>query len=142
MILSKKPVAVNEFIFCGGVKPKPNPADYSRAPVRTALLTPNRVFAVGLKIGFKNKDMVDLIHSNESSADKEFNKVLRKTVGFSVKNAFRSLGKGYLPFLRGSESALPEVRKYEKRVNSISAKLAPPTLDDVSKKNNSPVALD
>ncbi|WP_339891033.1 acyl-CoA dehydrogenase [uncultured Alteromonas sp.] len=71
------------------------------------------------------KDMVDLIHSNESSADKEFNKVLRKTVGFSVKNAFRSFGKGYLPFLRGSESALPEVRKYEKRVNSISAKLAP-----------------
>ena len=34
------------------------------------------------------KDMVDLIHSNESSADAEFNKVLRKTVGFSVKNAF------------------------------------------------------
>merc|ERR1712146_628910 len=60
-----------------------------------------------------------------SSADAEFNKVLRKTVGFSVKNAFRSLGKGYLPFLRESESALPEVRKYEKRVNSISAKLAP-----------------
>ena len=70
------------------------------------------------------KDMVDLIHSNESSAHAEFNKVLRKTVGFSVKNAFRSLGKGYLPFLRESESALPEVRKYEKRVNSISAKLA------------------
>ena len=71
------------------------------------------------------KEMVDLIHSNEKSADKAFNKVLRKTIGFSVKNAFRSLGQSYLPFLRGSKTTLPEVRKYEKRVNALSAKLAP-----------------
>lgn len=71
------------------------------------------------------KEMVDLIYSNEKSADGQFNKVLRKTIGFSVKNAFRSLSKSYLPFTRGSESSLPEVRKYEARLNAISAKLAP-----------------
>ena len=71
------------------------------------------------------KEMVDLIHSDDHSAGGEFNKVLKKTVSFSVKNAFRSLGKSYLPFLRGAESALPEVTKYEKRLNALSAKLAP-----------------
>ncbi|MCW8107229.1 acyl-CoA dehydrogenase [Alteromonas ponticola] len=71
------------------------------------------------------KEMVDLIHSNDSSADGEFNQVLRKTIGFSVKNAFRSLGKSYLPFIREAESSLPEVRVYEKRMNALAAKLAP-----------------
>lgn len=71
------------------------------------------------------KEMVDLIHSNDSDADAEFNKVLRKTVGFSVKNALRSFSKSYLTFTRGAESALPEVRKYEKRMNAVSAKMAP-----------------
>jgi len=71
------------------------------------------------------KEMVDLIHSEESGADAEFNKVLRKTVGFSVKNAFRSLSKSYLTFTRGSNTALPEVKPYEKRMNALSAKMAP-----------------
>lgn len=71
------------------------------------------------------KEMVDLIHSNDADADAEFNKVLRKTVGFSVKNALRSFSKSYLSFTRGAESALPEVRKYEKRMNALSAKMAP-----------------
>jgi acyl-CoA dehydrogenase len=71
------------------------------------------------------KDMVDLIHSNESGADAKFQKVLMKTVGFSVNNALRSIAKSYLPFTRGAASALPEVAKYEKRMNSLSAKLAP-----------------
>lgn len=71
------------------------------------------------------KDMVDLIHSDESNADAEFNKVLRKTVGFSVKNALRSFSKSYLTFTRGADSALPEVKKYEKRMNALSAKMAP-----------------
>jgi hypothetical protein len=69
--------------------------------------------------------MVDLIHSDDKSADKEFNKVLGKTVKFSVKNALRSKVNAYLPFLRSTESALPEVRQYEKRLNALSAKLAP-----------------
>ncbi|MFT2090529.1 acyl-CoA dehydrogenase [Paraglaciecola sp. 2405UD69-4] len=71
------------------------------------------------------KEMVDLIHSEDKDADAQFNKVLGKTVSFSVKNALRSLTKSYLPFTRGAESAFPEVRKYEKRMNSLAAKLAP-----------------
>jgi hypothetical protein len=69
--------------------------------------------------------MVDLIHSDESSADAAFNKVLGKTVKFSVKNALRSTVNSYLPFLRSAESSLIEVRPYEKRLNALSAKLAP-----------------
>ncbi|MFS1702965.1 acyl-CoA dehydrogenase [Aestuariibacter sp. GS-14] len=71
------------------------------------------------------KEMVDLIHSDDKKADGEFNKVLRKTIGFSVNNSFRSIFKSYLPFTRGAQSSLPEVRKYEKRLNALSAKLAP-----------------
>jgi len=71
------------------------------------------------------KEMVDLIHSDDSSADAEFNKVLTKTVKFSVKNALRSTVNSYLPFLRSAESSLIEVRPYEKRLNAMSAKLAP-----------------
>jgi acyl-CoA dehydrogenase len=71
------------------------------------------------------KEMVDLIHSTDSKADAEFNKVLGKTIKFSTKNAFRSLSNSYLPFLRNAESSLPEVISYEKRLNSLSSKLAP-----------------
>jgi alkylation response protein AidB-like acyl-CoA dehydrogenase len=71
------------------------------------------------------KEMVDLIHSDDSSADAAFNKVLTKTVKFSVKNALRSTVNSYLPFIRSAESSLVEVRPYEKRLNALSAKLAP-----------------
>jgi alkylation response protein AidB-like acyl-CoA dehydrogenase len=71
------------------------------------------------------KEMVDHIHSDDPNADADFNKVLRKTISFSVGNSLRSLVKSYLPFTRGTSSAFPEVQKYEKRVNAMSAKLAP-----------------
>jgi alkylation response protein AidB-like acyl-CoA dehydrogenase len=71
------------------------------------------------------KEMVDLIHSNDDGADAKFNKVLGKTVKFSALNAFRSLSNSYLPFLRNADSSLPEVIGYEKRLNSLSSKLAP-----------------
>ncbi len=71
------------------------------------------------------KEMVDLIHSDENGADAKFNKVLGKTVSFSVKNAFRSLVNSYIPTLRNKQSAFKEVRPYEKRVNAMAAKLAP-----------------
>ncbi|MFW8590392.1 acyl-CoA dehydrogenase [Glaciecola sp. 2405UD65-10] len=71
------------------------------------------------------KEMVDLIHSEDANADAAFNKVLGKTVKFSTKNAFRSIANSYLPFIRNAESSLPEVRGYEKRLNSVAAKLAP-----------------
>lgn len=70
------------------------------------------------------KDLVDQIHSDEKSADAQFNSLFLKTIGFSVGNAFRSMGKSYLPFLRGSTTQLPEVVKYEKRLNKVSANLA------------------
>ncbi len=71
------------------------------------------------------KEMVDLIHSEDASADAEFNKVLGKTIKFSTVNAFRSLFNAYVPFARRADSAIPEVKKYEKRLNSLSAKMAP-----------------
>lgn len=70
------------------------------------------------------KELVDLIHSEEKGADAQFRGALSKTIGFSVANAFRSLGKSYLPFLRGSSAQLPEVAKYEKRLNKMSSNLA------------------
>jgi acyl-CoA dehydrogenase len=71
------------------------------------------------------KEMVDLIHSDDKQADAEFNSVLGKTVKFSVANSFRSLLNAYAPFARKAQSAMPEVKKYEKRLNALSAKLAP-----------------
>ena len=71
------------------------------------------------------KEMVDLIHSDNDGADQDFNKVLGKTVKFSVKNALRSVANSYVPFLRSAGSALKEVRPYERRMNALSAKLAP-----------------
>ncbi|TMP65357.1 acyl-CoA dehydrogenase, partial [Pseudoalteromonas ruthenica] len=70
------------------------------------------------------QSMVESIHSEDKSADKTFNKILVKTVGYSVANSFRAFGLGLLPFSAGSKSALPEVQKYEKAVHQLSAKLA------------------
>ena len=70
------------------------------------------------------KELVELIHSDDRSADGEFNSVLGKTVKFSVANAFRSLGKSYLPFTRTATTRFPEVMKHEKRLSRISANLA------------------
>lgn len=71
------------------------------------------------------QEMVELIHSNDKSADKQFNKVLLKTVGYSVANALRSLRNTYLPFTRKAAAQDALVAKYEKRFNALSAKLAP-----------------
>lgn len=71
------------------------------------------------------QEMVELIHSDDAAADKPFNKVIGKTVWFSVKNAFRSLKNAYLPFARSADSEFNEVKVYEQRLNALSAKLAP-----------------
>jgi acyl-CoA dehydrogenase len=71
------------------------------------------------------KEMVDLIHSDDKAADAPFNQVMAKTVWFSVKNSLRSMKNSYLPFLRHSESQYAEVKGYEQRLNTLSAKLAP-----------------
>lgn len=70
------------------------------------------------------KEMVDLIHSNSKEADGKFNAVLGKTVGYSVKNAFRSLFQSYIPAFRNESAKHPAVKPFEKRMNKLSANLA------------------
>ncbi len=70
------------------------------------------------------QSMVESIHSEDKKADKEFNSILRKTVGYSVANSLRAFRLGVLPFTAGAKSSLPEVREYEKAAHKLSAKLA------------------
>jgi len=70
------------------------------------------------------QSMVESIHSEDKNADKEFNRILRKTVGYSVANSLRAFRLGVLPFTAGAKSPLPEVRDYEKAAQKLSAKLA------------------
>jgi acyl-CoA dehydrogenase len=70
------------------------------------------------------QSMVESIHSEDKGADKTFNKILRKTVGYSVANSLRAFRLGVLPFTAGSKSSLPEVQCYEKAAHQLSAKLA------------------
>ena len=70
------------------------------------------------------QSMVESIHSEDKNADKEFNSILRKTVGYSVANSLRAFRLGVLPFTAGAKSSLPEVRAYEKAAHKLSAKLA------------------
>ncbi|WP_404343829.1 acyl-CoA dehydrogenase [Pseudoalteromonas mariniglutinosa] len=70
------------------------------------------------------QSMVESIHSEDKNADKEFNRILRKTVGYSIANSLRAFRLGVLPFTAGAQSALPEVREYEKAAHKLSAKLA------------------
>ncbi|WP_428614024.1 acyl-CoA dehydrogenase [Pseudoalteromonas sp.] len=70
------------------------------------------------------QSMVESIHSEDKNADKEFNSILRKTVGYSVANSLRAFRLGVLPFTAGAKSSLPEVRDYEKAAHKLSAKLA------------------
>ena len=70
------------------------------------------------------QSMVESIHSEDKNADKEFNSILRKTVGYSVANSLRAFRLGVLPFTTGAKSSLPEVREYEKAAHKLSAKLA------------------
>ncbi|MGB2707887.1 MAG: acyl-CoA dehydrogenase, partial [Pseudoalteromonas nigrifaciens] len=70
------------------------------------------------------QSMVESIHSEDKNADKEFNRILRKTVSYSVANSLRAFRLGVLPFTAGASSTLPEVREYEKAAHKLSAKLA------------------
>lgn len=70
------------------------------------------------------QSMVESIHSEDKNADKEFNRILRKTVSYSVANSLRAFRLGVLPFTAGASSTLPEVCEYEKAAHKLSAKLA------------------
>jgi acyl-CoA dehydrogenase len=70
------------------------------------------------------QDLITAIHSEEKGADKEFNSLMRKTIGYSLKNFFRGIASAYLPGFGGGKSADPLVRKFEKKINRLSATLA------------------
>ena len=70
------------------------------------------------------QSMVEAIHSNHSNADKVFNSIFRKTIGYSINNSLRAFRLGLLPFTAQSSSNLPEVALYEKSVNKLASKLA------------------
>jgi acyl-CoA dehydrogenase len=70
------------------------------------------------------QDLITAIHSNDSAADKEFNKLMRKTIGYSIKNFFRGFASAYVPGFGGGRSADPMVAKFEKRIKRLSAALA------------------
>ncbi|WP_108944187.1 acyl-CoA dehydrogenase [Shewanella halifaxensis] len=70
------------------------------------------------------QSMVESIHSNEKSADKVFNGILRKTVGYSVGNSLRAFKLGLLPFTASAASTLAEVKPYEQSVHKLASKLA------------------
>jgi acyl-CoA dehydrogenase len=70
------------------------------------------------------QDLITVIHREEKGADKEFNSLMRKTIGYSLKNFFRGIASAYLPGFGGGKSADPLVRKFEKKINRLSATLA------------------
>ncbi|WP_076410677.1 acyl-CoA dehydrogenase [Shewanella sp. UCD-KL12] len=70
------------------------------------------------------QSMVEAIHSDHKNADKVFNGIFRKTVGYSVNNSLRAFRLGLLPFTAQANSKLPEVATYEKAVNKLASKLA------------------
>ncbi|ABV86561.1 acyl-CoA dehydrogenase [Shewanella pealeana] len=70
------------------------------------------------------QSMVESIHSNEKSADKVFNGILRKTVSYSVGNSLRAFKLGLLPFTASAASTLAEVKPYEQSVHKLASKLA------------------
>lgn len=70
------------------------------------------------------QSMVEAIHSEDANADKVFNSIFRKTIGYSINNSLRAFRLGLLPFTAQSSSSLPEVAQYEKAVNKLASKLA------------------
>ena len=70
------------------------------------------------------QDLITAIHSNDADADKEFNALMKKTVGYSIKNFFRGLATAYIPGVGAGENPDPMVKKFEKRIKRLSSALA------------------
>jgi len=70
------------------------------------------------------QNMVESIHSDDVNADSEFNRILKKTIGYSVANGLRAFRFGVLPFTAPAASSLPEVMPYEKAVHQLASKLS------------------
>jgi acyl-CoA dehydrogenase len=70
------------------------------------------------------QDLISVIHSEVKAADKEFNKLMRKTIGYSTKNFLRGIATAYLPGFGRGKNAEPMVKKFEKQINRLSSALA------------------
>jgi alkylation response protein AidB-like acyl-CoA dehydrogenase len=70
------------------------------------------------------QDLISAIHSDAPNADQEFNKLMKNTVGYSIKNFFRGIAQAYLPGAGSGKISDARVRKFEKRINRLSAILA------------------
>jgi acyl-CoA dehydrogenase len=70
------------------------------------------------------QDLISVIHSEDKAADKEFNKLMRKTIGYSTKNFLRGFATAYLPGFGRGKNAEPMVKKFEKQINRLSSALA------------------
>ena len=70
------------------------------------------------------QDLITAIHSDEKDADKQFNKLMKKTIGYSIKNFFRGVTQAYIPGVGSGKNPDPMVRKFEKRIKRLSSALA------------------
>ncbi|MBU2883809.1 acyl-CoA dehydrogenase [Psychrosphaera sp. B3R10] len=70
------------------------------------------------------QDLITAIHSEEPDADKQFNKLFKSTIGYSIKNFFRGVGSGYLPGFGKGKNPDKMVNEFETRINRLSAILA------------------
>ena len=70
------------------------------------------------------QDLITAIHSKDSDADKEFNALMRKTIGYSAKNLLRGVASAYVPGFGSGKNPDPIVRKFEKRIKRLSSALA------------------
>lgn len=70
------------------------------------------------------QDLITAIHSEDADADKQFNKLMRQTISYSIKNFFRGVASAYLPGFGGGKNPDKLVNKFEKRINRLSSILA------------------
>ena len=70
------------------------------------------------------QDLITAIHSDDADADKQFNKLMRQTIGYSVKNFFRGVASAYVPGFGGGKNPDKLVNKFEKRIKRLSSILA------------------
>jgi DNA-binding NarL/FixJ family response regulator len=67
MTLSKNFQENNNFVLGTGKKSTIHPMKYTRPAIRMVVITPNQLFANGLKVEFAAGDVVNIIHNNTSA---------------------------------------------------------------------------
>jgi acyl-CoA dehydrogenase len=70
------------------------------------------------------QDLIAAIHSEDSNADQQFNKLFKETIMYSVKNFFRGMGQAFVPGMGNGRNPDKLVNKFESRINRLSSILA------------------